>query len=168
MKPGQQLWKLRKSNGAHPRYTPEELWEKSCEYFQWVEDNPLWEVKSYMYLGQPVQDRVPKMRAMTLDGLSIFLGYHIDALFKMSRKDAYREVLDTIRAVMREQKFAGAAADLFNASIIARDLGMKEVHIHEHTGADGGPIASITATLDPVEASRRYRELLVAPVKQIE
>lgn len=160
---------MRRHHGPHSRYTPEELWEKSCEYFQWVEDNPLWEVKSYMYMGQPVQDRIPKMRAMTMGGLCLFLGLHAEALYKCAReRESYRDVVATICNVMREQKFAGAAADLFNANIIARDLGMKELHLHEHTGADGGPITSITANLDPVEASRRYRELLLEPEKQTE
>ena len=149
-------------------YTPEQLWEAACGYFQWVEDNPLWETKSYMYLGQAIHDEVPKMRVMTFRGLSLFLDVTERTLYKYMHRDEYREVMSTISNVIYDQKFTAAAADLINANLIARDLGMKDLHVHEHTGADGGPIASITANMDPVEASRMYRELLLGPVKQIE
>ena len=39
-----------------------------------------------------------------------------------------------IENVIKSQKFAGAAADLLNANIIARDLGLKDASSTEHTG----------------------------------
>ena len=48
----------------------------------------------------------------------------------------FREVIQDAR----EQKFTGAAADLLNANIIARDLGLKDNVSNEHTGANGGAI----------------------------
>lgn len=164
--PGSQLWRL--ATPTPPSFTPEALWEKALEYFQWVEDNPLWEVKSYMYMGETIHDRIPKMRPMTIAGFCLFARMNNTTFTRYRYRDEYKEVCDTIREIVREQKFAGAAADLFNVQIIARDIGLKESTVHEHTGADGGPIMSITATLDPVEASRRYHELLMEPVKKVE
>ncbi len=164
LRPGSQLWRLHAP--TPPAFTPEDLWEKALEYFQWVEDNPLWEVKSYMYMGEMLHDKIPKMRAMTISGFCLFSGINRSTFTHYTHKESYKEVCNTISEIIREQKFAGAAADLFNVQIIARDLGLKDSTVHEHTGANGGPITAITATLDPVEASRRYHELLMAPVKQ--
>ena len=39
---GNQFWKMRETHGRNPIFeTPEQLWVAACEYFQWVEDNPL-------------------------------------------------------------------------------------------------------------------------------
>ncbi len=40
--------------------------------------------------------------------------------------------------IIRTQKFQGASADLLNANIIARDLGLADKT--ELTGKDGGPV----------------------------
>jgi hypothetical protein len=71
---GNRFWEARSSHGRKPKFaSPEILWDACCEYFDWNEANPLWEVKSYMYQGAPVQDQIPKMRAMTIFGLCGFL-----------------------------------------------------------------------------------------------
>ena len=49
---GNQYWKLRSRHGPKPKFTdPEDLWKKACEYFQWVEENPLQEEKAFAYEG---------------------------------------------------------------------------------------------------------------------
>jgi len=158
---GAQLWKLRTKPCSVKKYeTPELLWDKCCEYFQWVEDNPLWEVKSYMFNGVPVQDKIPKMRAMTQAGLFVFLGITNQCWQRYRHSELLGAVVEKVQAIMWEQKFTGAAAEIFSPVIIARELGLRDTTTHEVTGANGGPIASITANLDPVEASKRYRVLI--------
>lgn len=54
------------------------------------------------------------------------------------QRQGFGEITARIDDVIRSQKFAGAAADLLNANIIARDLGLADKS--ELTGRDGGPI----------------------------
>ena len=49
---GNQFWKMRETHGRNPIFeTPEQLWVAACEYFQWVEDNPLYEEKIFHSQG---------------------------------------------------------------------------------------------------------------------
>lgn len=122
---GNQFWKARSKHGRDKIFkTPEELWSACEEYFQWVEDNPLWEIKSYMYQGAPVQDQVPKMRAMTIGGLCIFLDIDRSTWTAWKTQEDFSSVVARVEEVIRDQKFTGASADLLNPNIIARDLGL--------------------------------------------
>lgn len=138
--PGNRFWEARSSFGRKPLFeTPEQLWAACCEYFQWVEDNPLWEMKLTSYKGKNTQERVPKLRAMTLTGLCMFLDIAMQSWFDYSKKPAFSEVIKAAEGVIRCQKFEGAAADLLNANIIARDLGLAN---HQYNEAPGDGSAS--------------------------
>lgn len=125
---GNKFWEARSSHGRKPKFeTSESLWEACCEYFQWVEDNPLWESKVAQYQGQPVDMIVPKMRAMTVAGLCLFLDISEETWSNYKQRgDDFIEVTTRATKVIYDQKFAGAAAELFNPNIIARDLGLSE------------------------------------------
>jgi hypothetical protein len=158
---GNQFWKARTKHGRDKIFASADLlWEACLEYFQWVEDNPLWEYKSYMYQGDPVHDQLPKMRAMTIPGLCLFLD--IDELtWRRWREDKdFCTITTRAEKVMYAQKLTGAAADLLNPNIIARELGLKETATHEHTGANGGPIQTVTSEMTPEQASAIYMEML--------
>ena len=138
---GNKFWEIRSSHGRKPIFeSHEKMWEAACEYFQWVEDNPLWESKVAQYQGDVVEMTLPKMRAMTLDGLWLFLDIGKQTWYDYCEREDFTAVTNQIDSVIRSQKFAGAAADLLNANIIARDLGLKDESKRELTGADGGPI----------------------------
>ena len=122
---GNQFWKARTKHGRDKIFASADLlWEACLEYFQWVEDNPLWETKSYMFQGAPVQDQLPKMRAMTLDGLCLFLDIDDRTWRRWQEDKDFCGITTRAEKVIRSQKFAGAAADMLNANIIARDLGL--------------------------------------------
>jgi hypothetical protein len=152
---GNQFWKIRTKHGRDKLFaSADTLWNACEEYFKWVEENPLWETKSYMYQGTPVQDQIPRMRAMTLDGLYLFLDIdHVTWRNWREDKDFFT-VTHKAENVIRSQKFAGAAADMLNANIIARDLGLKDTAAHEHTSPDGSmtPKAGIDMSQLSVEA----------------
>ncbi len=136
---GNQFWKARSSHGRKPIFaSPDDLWEAATEYFQWVEDNPLWEDRVTSYKGVNTHEPVAKMRAMTVTGLCIFLDISAQAWSEYKRRDGFGEITARIDEIIRTQKFAGAAADLLNANIIARDLGLADKS--ELTGKDGGPL----------------------------
>jgi hypothetical protein len=137
---GNRFWEQRSSHGRDPIFkNKEQLWEAAVEYFEWVEDNPLWEDKPFNYQGTVVNNVVAKMRAMTLDGLWLFLDISAQTWYDYKERKDFIEVTSKIEKVIRSQKFAGAAADLLNANIIARDLGLKDASKQEVSGPDGGP-----------------------------
>ncbi|MEN6568996.1 MAG: terminase small subunit [Rikenellaceae bacterium] len=129
---GNQFWKLRSKHGRDKLFqTPELLWQAACEYFQWCEANPLKEEKVFNYQGTIVRTSVDKLRAMTLSQLCFYLNCN-EAYFRTFKKQLpkdeidFNTVISEIETVIYNQKFQGASADLLNANIIARDLGLSE------------------------------------------
>lgn len=144
---GNQFWKARSSHGRKPIFeNPEQLWEVCTEYFQWVEDNPLQEEKLFAYQGKITRETANKMRAMTLDGLCLFLGISDQTWRDYRKREDFLGVITRAEQIIRVQKFEGAAADLLNANIIARDLGLADKKEHEHSG-DIIPITKIVHTI---------------------
>ena len=133
---GNDYWKQRSSHGRNPIFKkPEQLWDACCEYFEWVEANPLQETQYKQANGEPVPVIIPKMRAMTLDGLCIFLGISSQTWRDYRSRKAFAQAAGRVELVVSHQKFIGAAAGLLNPSIIARDLGLKDVKGTVHFGA---------------------------------
>jgi len=104
----------------------EELWETACEYFTYVQENPLYEAKSYSYQGRVHQDRIKKMRAMTLDGFCLFANICNTTWYTYEGRKGFQDTIERIKRVIRTQKFEGAAAGLLNPIIIIRDLGLRD------------------------------------------
>ena len=122
---GNQFWKARSTHGRKPIFeSPEQLWNATNEYFEWVDANPLYESKPFAYQGTVVIKNLPKMRAMTIDGLCIFLDIGESTWNDYCHRDDFSGVTTQIDKIIRTQKFSGAAAELLNANIIARDLGL--------------------------------------------
>lgn len=160
---GNRFWEARSSHGRKPIFaTPEKLESACIEYFDWVESNPLWESKPFAYQGEITIAEFPKMRAMTLGGLWIFLNIHHDTWYEYAKRDGYAEVVRAVDAIIRNQKFTGAAADLLNANIIARDLGLADKS--ELTGKGGGPIE--TKDISDLEGAQRVAYMLAAALNR--
>lgn len=141
--PGNKFWLARSSHGANPRFEkPEDLWDACQQYFEWVDANPLYEDNLVTFQGKAKHEPTPKMRAMTIAGLCLFLD--IDETtwrgWKKDRSDLL-PIVTRAERVIWAQKFSGAAADLLNPNIIARDLGLADKS--ELTGKDGGPMQSV-------------------------
>ncbi len=136
---GNQFWKARSSHGRSPIFaTPEDLWAAASEYFEWVEENPLWEAKPFAFQGTVTVENLAKMRAMTISGLCIFLDIGRRTWDEYRAQQDFLPVATRVEEIIRTQKFEGASADLLNANIIARDLGLADKS--ELTGKDGGPL----------------------------
>lgn len=164
---GNRFWEIRSSHGRKPIFaTPEALWEACCEYFEWVEDNPLWENKVAQFQGGVVDMPAAKLRVMTLTGCCLFLDISIDTWQNYRNKDDFFLVCANVETTIREQKFAGASAGLFNPMIIARDLGLKEATTQELTGKDGGAIE--VADMSDRERARRIAFTLAKGVQDYE
>lgn len=162
--PGNRFWEARSSAGPKPKFdTPKKLWNACVKYFEWVEDNPLYEIKITAFQGDVTQTPVAKMRAMTQSGLCNFLNISRSTWdnWRTTRPDL-SDIIGTVEEIIYQQKFEGAAADLLNANIISRDLGLADRK--EHTGRDGGPIE--TENLSDIEVARRLAFLLEQGVNE--
>ena len=136
---GNQFWKARSSHGRNPIFAnPDDLWSAAAEYFEWVEANPLYEAKAFAYEGEVTMADIPKMRAMTIAGLCIFLDISQQTWADYRARQDFIGVTTQVEAIIRDQKFTGASAGLLNANIIARDLGLADKS--ELTGKDGGAL----------------------------
>ena len=135
---GNQFWKARTKHGRDKIFASAELlWEACQEYFQWVEDNPLYEAKPFAFQGQSWIEEVPKMRAMTIGGLCVFLDIDETTWRDWRNKEDFSTVISRAERIIYQQKFSGAAADLLNANIIARDLGLADKQDIDHKSTDG-------------------------------
>ena len=136
------FWRARSSHGRKPKFKDADvLWDACCEYFDWVEDNPLLAAEVIKYEGHGSIMDVPKRRAMTLEGLCDFICVDPSTWIKWKTdgSDNYRKdlchVITRAERVIYRQKFEGAAAGLLNSNIIARDLGLADKR--DHSSKDG-------------------------------
>ena len=124
---GNKFWLQRSSHGRKPTFaTPDDLRNAACEYFEWVHNNPLTEYKAFAYQGEVTVEALPRIRAMTEAGLCFFLDIGVSTLHDYKKKQDFSEVIAMIEQVIFTQKFEGAAADLLNANIISRELGLAD------------------------------------------
>lgn len=124
---GNDFWKARSTHGRKPIFaTPDHLWTAAVEYFEWVDAHPLYEAKPFAYQGDVSIATIAKMRAMTITGLCIFLDISQQAWSEYKQRDGFGEITTRVDEIIRTQKFEGASADLLNANIIARDLGLAD------------------------------------------
>ena len=144
---------MRSTHGRNPIFAnPEALWNAACEYFEWVHDNPLLEEKLFHSQGIITKDTVCKMRAMTIQALCFFLDISDEAWSDYCNRQDFVGITTRIKKVIYSQKLEGAAADLLNANIIARELGLSDKVQNEHTGANGGSIQVNTTAMSAEEA----------------
>lgn len=124
---GNKFWEARSSHGRNPIFaTPEDLWVAATEYFLWVTENPLYADQLVTFQGSATHEPVAKMRAMTMVGLCNFLDIGTSTWADYRGREGFSEIVSRVEAVIFQQKFEGAAADLLNPNIIARDLGLAD------------------------------------------
>ncbi len=154
-KPGNKMWMARTSSGRNPLFhDPESLWNACKEYFDWVDENPLYEEKVFAYQGNITRTQVALARVMTLGALCMFIRMNDQTWREYRAKPDFSGVCDLAEQTIRDQKFAGAASGRFNPMIIARDLGLKESTAVDHSSTDGSMTpTSITRTIVHTDGS---------------
>jgi hypothetical protein len=123
-------------------YLPDELSQKAIEYFEWNAKNPLIEQKVF---GTGIRMNIKKLRAMSMVGFCNFASIDTDTFKNYEKQEEYFDICKSIRNIIYQQKLEGAAADLLNPSIIAREIGLADKT--EITGKDGESL-SYTITLN--------------------
>lgn len=158
---GKPLWKIvderRKKNkrvmvGRPMAFeSPDDLWQRAVGYFQWIESNDLEATKVVVNQGTVDNHKYYKMRAMTISGLCLHLGIDQKTYSNYRNKDQFFPVISEIDNIIHEQKFTGAAADLLNANLIARELGLH----------DKPEIKNLTVQFSDTEEAKRKVEAIL-------
>jgi hypothetical protein len=124
---GNKYWQLADPNkvGRNPIFSsPEILEKKAFEYFKWVDENPIISKKTTTSDKGTFVNEDTLQRPYTWEGLYIFLD--IESIDGYRKKNEFFGIITRIDRIIRTQKFEGATAGIFNANIIARDLGLKD------------------------------------------
>lgn len=117
--------------------TPEQLAAAVMEYFQWNAENPLYEERVNVFKGDITRYRVQRVRAMSVRALALYIGVASRTWrdWAHTARMDLKPVVDWAEDVIYQQKFEAASADLINASIAIRDLGLADKQ--EVTSPDG-------------------------------
>lgn len=156
--PGNQWWKARTRHGRHGKFASADELRSACEeYFEWNESNPLYEDKVSFYQGVPSHEMVEKMRVMTQEALSLFIGINVSTWreWKANKDHDFAEVIQWAESVIWQQKFSGASADLLNANIISRDLGLADKKDVQQRA-----VVSVDKNMSPEDAARAYQDMM--------
>jgi hypothetical protein len=124
--PGNRVWEARASSGPKPKFADgEALWAACVEYFDWVADNPLYEMQLVTWKGRATQVPLPKMRPMTKGALCYFLKIQRSTWnnWKCDRPDLLATI-ERAEDVIWVWQFNGAAAGLLDAGTVIRQLGL--------------------------------------------
>lgn len=124
---GNQFWKnVDPANlGRPPRYsTPEDLWNDVVKYFEQCDETPLIRrectVSDKGTFDKTIEHKIP----YTWEGLYVFL--EVCNLDHYRTKKEFSGILTHIGNIIRNQKYSGAVAGIFNANIVARDLHLSD------------------------------------------
>ena len=75
---------------------------------------------------------------MTISGMCMYLEISFQAWQNYKQREGFIDITTRAEQIIRTQKFQGAAANLLNPNIIARDLGL--AYKNKHTGTGGAPL----------------------------
>ena len=154
---GNRFWEARSSHGRNPKFETADMLEDAIrQYFEWNEANPLYEAKLVSFQGASTIEAIPKLRAMTIAGMCMFIGITPVTWFewKQSRSD-FSNVITWAEETIYRQKFEGASADLLNPNIIARDLGLADKKVHGNDPNNPMP-SPVTINMTPEQAAEAY------------
>lgn len=127
-----QFWKLRSKHGRDKLFaTPELLWEAACEYFQWCQDNPIPDPRSF---GQrKIQ------RPYTLQSLCLYLNANTAYFrqFKSTSEKDFSTVISAIEETIYTQQYENAVIGVYKENIIARTLGLSDKQDNRLVDSEG-------------------------------
>ena len=114
--------------------SPKKLWELFCDYYDLVKNNPATKedfIRGGEHAGSKIRLQLEK--PLTWAGFESMLRDR-DVIAKMedykankdNRYTDFAEVIARIEQKMWDDKFTGASVGIYNANIIARDLGLSD------------------------------------------
>ena len=131
---GNKYWEFRDKHGRDKKYTPDDLWSEFVQYMSWLEDNPLYEARPFSFQGVITIAKVAKMRAPTISGFCIYADITPNTLTAYKNDEDFISIITRIEESIKTIKFEGAAAELINPNLIAREMGLREGLDHTTKG----------------------------------
>lgn len=171
---GNKFWELRSKHGRDKLFaSPDLLWEAACEYFEWCSNNPWNKIEQVKMPGKAYADEygimtspdktveLPTPRPLTLTGLCLYIGCNSAYFrqFKQTGDKDFSTIITRIEETIETQQFEGAAVGAFNASIIARKLGLTDkTEAKVETTFTGLNIQVNKSGLPPATSEKDYLE----------
>lgn len=143
-------WSAYKDNYAAKWTGPDDLWAAATAYFAWAEANPILTEKSATHEGEFITHEEPRARVFTVGALCVFIGLSSHSYYVI-RKDKEHHLYPAVMhidEVIKTQKYEGAAVGVFNANMIARDLGLAEVQDHKSSDGSMSPTKELHTSVD--------------------
>ena len=129
-----QFWKQRSKHGRDLIFsTPELLWQAAYEYFE-ATDERKW-IKTEFHGKEAYECHVPNETPYTLSGLFVFLDIVRSTWDEYKKREGFTDIITRIENIIYTQKLEGAMVGAFNASIVARELGLVDKNETKLEGA---------------------------------
>ena len=139
--------------GLKKKYTtPKKLWDAAVKYFEWCDQNPLIEQKAFCSQGEIHVAELEKQRPYTINAMCIFIGISAKTFATYEKEETFSEVCEMIRETIYENKFSGAASGTMNATIISRELGLRDNVDHTTGGKEMKSGGTVVVTKGDVES----------------
>lgn len=117
--------------------SPDELWSRACDYFEWNDANPFQKEQLFCHQGVVVTGTISVPRVLTMRGLCLHLGIHHSSWQNYRVREGYDKVVEHIENIIYTQKFELAAANFINANFIGKELGLVDKQEVDHRSSDG-------------------------------
>lgn len=104
--------------------TPEQVFNLAVKYFAWAEDNAMKACENASFQGIVTENLVHKVRVFTMNGLQLYCGFSSGVIHKWRSDPGFRDVMEYIDMVIREQKYQLAVSGIINPGIISKELGI--------------------------------------------
>lgn len=131
---GNQWWRLRTKHGRDVLFDNADLlFEECCKYFE-ATDKRKWNRVDYK--GKDIEKvLIPTDTPYTISGLCLYLGI-TEKTWRQWRnvREDLSSVINQVDNIIYTQKFEGATVGIYNANIIARDLGLMDKVDHTTQG----------------------------------
>lgn len=122
------------SRGAPKKLKPKELWCLACDYFEMMRENNFLKqdfIKGGADAGKIIE--LKQCKPYSWAGLQVYM-YGKGAIrrldeYRRNTDGAYNDYIEVVHAIdtiILSNKFEGAAANVFNSSIMIRDLGLAD------------------------------------------
>lgn len=147
--------------GRKARYSPEDLAEEFKKYIADLEENQIEVETNYRYMTSNDERRQQRRSQKyarppkILDFVTRWLGMTHQWWYSLpngKRGSDYEAVIERITQYCYDTKFDGAVVGLYNANIIARDLGLKEnIAVSKHSADEHMSEEEIDAEIKRLE-----------------
>lgn len=110
--------------------SPEQLWDKAVEYFDWCDKNPLKQQVSHVKNGVQI---IEVRRCYSLEGFCDYTGIVPQTFYNYKDRDGFLEICTRISNRIDNDWLTFGMGGIYNASIAAMKLGLKAKTETENT-----------------------------------